>query len=324
MPIQWGRGSIVIMSRTRCIAIAIVGFQAAALPPSLQGAVSFELDYTYDIGGFFTAEKRSLMSLVAGLYEARLEDSLDAVTPGGSDHWTLQFYSPADGSLAQVIDPTLAADTVRIYLGARNLGGSTLGVGGFGGIASGSGSGAFVTSASTRGQAGVGSNTDFGPWGGSITFNSTSTWHVDADPASLESFAGQNDFYSVALHEMGHLLGIGTADSFAHHVNGSHEFTGPNAVASNGGNVPLTNADDHWADGTTSTVAGTATPQEAAMDPTITVGTRKHLTDLDWAALEDIGWQVTPVPEPSTVMLLLLGGAGLLRLHQAAGKSRRS
>jgi hypothetical protein len=42
------------------------------------------------------------------------------------------------------------------------------------------------------------------------------------------------------------------------------------------------------------------------MDPTITVGTRKYLTDLDLAFLQDMGWEV--VPEPTSAALLLLSG----------------
>lgn len=65
----------------------------------------------------------------------------------------------------------------------------------------------------------------------------------------------------------------------------------------------------HWAEGTTSFVAGL--PQEAAMDPTITTGTRKAFTDLDFAAMKDIGWEVTPVPEPGT-WAMLFAGLGLV------------
>jgi hypothetical protein len=41
-----------------------------------------------------------------------------------------------------------------------------------------------------------------------------------------------------------------------------------------------------------SVVLGTNTPQEAAMDPDIAVGVRKHFTSLDAGAMTDIGWTV--------------------------------
>jgi hypothetical protein len=300
------------MSRTykrlRRVRVASAILVTAVLTPSTQAALTIDLDYTYDTGGFFTSGRRALMSQVASLFEARIEDTLSAIAPSGGNHWTIEFYNPFTGTTALVVDPTIALNTVRVYLGARNLGSGVLGVGGYGGVASGSGSGAFVNAVSTRGQSGVTSNTDFGPWGGSISFSDTASWYFDSDPTTVESFAGQNDFYSVAAHELGHLLGIGTADSWSHYVNGSHQFTGSAAVTSYGGNVPLVSADDHFNEGTLSTIAGTATSQEAAMDPTLTTGTRKYLTDLDWAALQDIGWQIAAIPEPSSTALLALGG----------------
>jgi len=156
------------------------------------------------------------------------------------------------------------------------------------------------------------SATDFAPWGGQITFNSDSSWYFDSNPSTTEAFSG-NDFYSVALHEIGHVLGIGTADSWNDKVSGGN-FTGVNAVAAFGGNVPLASDHAHWAEGTKSTVMGAV--QEAMMDPTLTTGTRKLPTQLDFAALKDVGWQVTAVPLPSAVWLFgsaLIAFAGLRR-----------
>ena len=60
----------------------------------------------------------------------------------------------------------------------------------------------------------------------------------------------------------------------------------------------------HWADGTPSNVFPGGAPQEAAMDPDISSGNRKVFTDLDVAALDDIGWDAAAVPEPSSMILL--------------------
>ena len=43
------------------------------------------------------------------------------------------------------------------------------------------------------------------------------------------------------------------------------------------------------------------------MDPNIASGTRKYFTDLDFAAMQDIGWQVTPVPEARSWVMMLAG-----------------
>jgi len=78
----------------------------------------------------------------------------------------------------------------------------------------------------------------------------------------------------------------------------------------NGGPVPLTFDGGHWGSGITSTLPGTGTPQEVAMDPDLTTGTRKFFTDLDFGGLDDLGWDVTPVPEPQAYALV--AGLGLL------------
>ena len=104
--------------------------------------------------------------------------------------------------------------------------------------------------------------------------------------------ANQFDFLTVATHELGHVLGIGTAASWFTYVDASNNtFLGPHADASYGGPVPLDAsagddaADGHWADGTLSH------GQVTTMNPTIVPGIRRLFTSLDWAGLDDIGWQ---------------------------------
>jgi hypothetical protein len=152
--------------------------------------------------------------------------------------------------------------------------------------------------------------TDFGAWGGVISFDTATSWNfsVGSGPAGSEF-----DFLSVAIHELAHLLGFGTADSWDNLVTGG-EFTGATATALNGGSSPLTNpAADHYAAGTM--FGG----DEAAMTPSITIGTRKLFTELDFAGLDDIGWQVTPVPEPTS----LLAAAGPIIFVAAWVRRRR-
>jgi hypothetical protein len=68
---------------------------------------------------------------------------------------------------------------------------------------------------------------------------------------------------------------------------------------------------DHWAPGTS------YLGQECDMTPSITVGTRKEFNELDFAGLDDLGWDLTPVPEPTTVFALaavgLAGAWGIRR-----------
>jgi hypothetical protein len=59
-----------------------------------------------------------------------------------------------------------------------------------------------------------------------------------------------------------------------------------------GGPVPLSPNDDHWENGTASKTFSGLVNQEVAFDPSLTNGTRKHLTLLDAAALIDLGWEI--------------------------------
>ncbi|MEQ9409256.1 MAG: GEVED domain-containing protein [Fuerstiella sp.] len=260
-------------------------------------AFDIELDYRYDTGGFFSSQqRRDVLEAVAGIYESRITDDLTAITPGGVNSWTAVFADPTTGSQVNLNNLSVAADTVIVFVGARNLGGS-LGIGGPGGFNS-FATPEFNQNLQTRGESGVNPNgtndTDFALWGGTITFTTNTTWNSSLDPPS----AGQNDLFSVALHEMGHLLGVGTSESFSNLVNGSGQFTGSAAVAAFGGPVPLHGDRSHLASGTQSTLPGTAIEQEASMDPQITTGTRKQHTVLDWAVLEDVGWDIVPVAGP--------------------------
>jgi hypothetical protein len=280
-------------------------------------AITINLDYSYDTNGFFTdSSRRDLMQSAASYFESRLTDSLSAITSSGGNNMTASFYSPTDGSLTSVSNFSVAADTITIFVGGYAMSGSTLGRGGFGGWSA-TGTSAFFDTIRHRGQSDdmYGSTaTEFNPWGGSISFNTDySNWYFDSDPSTDEAFSG-SDFYSVALHELGHVLGLGTADSWDNLINSSDEFTGTNAVATYSGNVPVTSDGVHWDYGTMSFVDGVA--QEAAMDPNVTTGTRKRFTDLDNAALDDIGWDVaaTAVPLPPALFLFAGGLLGMLGL----------
>ena len=283
---------------------------------SVGHALTITFDYSYDTGNFFnTQAKKDALNAAAAVFTSRITDSLSAIAPSGSNTWSANFNNPSTGGVGSTSNLVVGANELVIYVGARDLGGSVLGSAGPGGFSSGGTSG-WNSTVAYRGQSGasLATPTDFGPWGGSISFSSTAAWYFDSDPSTIEAgLAGNNDFYSVAVHELGHVLGVGTAGSWTSNVSGSN-FTGTNSVISFGGNVPLQSGSGHWADGTTSTIPGTATSQETAMDPTITVGTRKYFTNLDFAGLQDIGWQVTAVPEPATIAwAAAIGAVGVLR-----------
>lgn len=245
-----------------------------------------QVDYTFDSSNFFdTPEKRSALQAAVDAAVARFGDVLQAIVPTSGNSWKAIIDDPASGGRREVDNLTVPADTLIVYAGGREM--SALGIGGPGGFSS-SGSPAWNNRVAARGQSdGRGSDArDFGPWGGSISFdaNPSGGWYFGLDG---DAIAGRSDFFSVALHEMTHLLGFGTSDSWQARVSGAL-FTGPAAAAEYDGDgaVPLSADRAHWASGTSD--GGI----EAAMDPDLTTGARKELTPLDLAAMDDIGWEI--------------------------------
>lgn len=283
-----------------------------AASPASQ-AVIVHFDYSLDSSNFFASHPGSQAALEAAgqFFEQNLTDSLEAIASVGANHFDAEPANPATGAPLTISDYSVAADTLVVYVGARDLPAGVLGEGGPGGWSA-RGSQAFLETAGKRGQGETQgpAAVDFAPWGGSVSFSGTAPWYFDPDPATREDFAGRHDFYSVALHELGHVFGIGTADAWFNQVAGG-AFTGANAKAANGGaDVALADS-SHWAAGTQSPYAGAS--QEAAMTPSLAVGSRKHFTVLDEAGLKDLGWQAAPVPLPPAAWLFAGGVLSLAR-----------
>lgn len=290
--------------------------------------LNIEVRYDYDTLGFFAQpEARLAMERVAGFYGGLLHDPLLAINAaefGGGVTWTATFTHPATGTTASLTDLVVPADTLIVFVGGRNLGGTTTGRSGPGGWSA-SGSGAWLERVRGRGQAGAVTvpRTDFAPWGGQITFDldPARTWHFQTDGRPLGT---DTDFVSIALHEMGHLLGFGVCESWTGLVASGH-FTGAAASASFGGPVPVTSTGSHWQDDGVCQYPDGYDPdnplnvlsrthgsfgrahgldQIALMDPS-SCGISTHTmlqvcTDLDLAALRDIGWQLVPPPRFTT------------------------
>ena len=272
--IEWGDGST----------------SAGVVTEATSGNLVARIDYSLDTNNFFdTQAKRDLLQKAADEIFSRFGDDLEAISPGPSgfsfnNSWDASFNHPGTGAVHEVENLQVAANEIVVYAGGRELGGNTLGIGGPGGFGA-SGTNAFLQTVQTRGESNVsGANaTDFGPWGGAITFDVTTNWHFGETTVGLDS--NESDFYSVALHELAHLAGVGTSASWnADLVGGFH--TGANSVAEfdGAGNPPVSADGGHWASGVTDN------GQEAALGPSITNGARKEMTALDFAGLEDLGW----------------------------------
>ncbi len=273
-------------------------------------SLDIQLDYSFDANSFFVGhlDRQLVLEQAAQVFESTLTDMLTGITPSGSNSWTAIFDHPSTGAEVSLPNETIAAGTLRVYAGGQSLAGSTLGTGGPGGFSA-SGSSQFLNTLRARGQSGALANpaTDFGPWGGSISFDLGTDWYFDADAKTLEDFGSRADFYSVAVHELAHLLGFGTAESWRTY-EGATFFNGPASTAENlGARVPLSGDGGHWAEGTQSSVTSPMSLpiQDTAMNPTLTDGGRQYFTRLDFAGLSDVGWTV--IPEPPAAALAVCG-----------------
>ena len=269
-----------------------------AMESRLLPAVSIALDYSFDANGFFSSQaRRDMMKLAADTMVASFSDSLAAIAPnpGAGNSWTAVFPDPVSGATRSLTNLAVPANTLIIYVGGGALPGlAEAGEGSTGGF-SGSGNSAWLDTLSARGKAGALATppTSFGPWGGSIRFDNSggTNWYFGQRLAGLGP--SQTDFLSIAEHEIGHVLGLGTSGSWDARVSGGF-FNGPTAVAANGGlSVPVNATGDHWAQSVHSNGG------QALMDPVLTNGTRALVTSLDIAALRDIGWQINQIPLPS-------------------------
>jgi len=288
---------------------------------SARATVSVQFNYDYATGTFVDDPAVRAVLDLAALQYTPLLDTLAEIDPGSvpaPNSWSALIRQPTSGVDSFAIpDLFVADDTLIVFVGARDLGGTTAGEAAPGGASiaftSNPTGSAWRDLVDARGETGEldPMPSDFGPWGGWISFDTDTNWNLAAGlPA-----AGQVDFLSVAVHELGHVFGFGSAASWDEQINfGDGTFIGATAQGVHGAPVPLAVPDDaHW--------ANSGLSPEPAMDPAITTGTRKLLTPLDYAGLADIGWDVplALLPEPDTGMLvsmalvLLIGVASTRR-----------
>ena len=317
--------------------------------------MTIRVDYTYDTQSFFdTATKRAALEAAAARFSNILTNTLTAVGTGGtatgtSAGWRIGFDHPGTGASYEISTATssgsdplggfsaaneygfggLNANEWILYAGGRNI--SSAGIGG-----TGTGLNFESTLDDPNGpmHRGVIPTTSSGPtvqdipaWGGSIAFdNNGVNWHFDHTTAAP---IGTTDFYTIALHEIGHALGLNSSwNQWEDNVNGVN-YNGAEAIAAyNADNPGATvtrlrqenGGNPHWDEdrydshifalGSPNLVGtiGLGTPQDLLMEPVADFSPtirRLELTNTDVAALRDLGgWTTIAVPEPSALLLV--------------------
>ncbi|MCA9196057.1 MAG: hypothetical protein KDA87_00915 [Planctomycetales bacterium] len=277
------------MMRQCVLVLILVLFSQVSAWAGLQ----IQFDYQYDSFGFFDEpERREALEMAARVVN-RYVDNFAAIEPDADNTWATFFNRP-DGMGSFILNnEPVPEDTIIVYAAGMNITGRLAQAIDAPGLPTGTAE--FEDAVNYRGQVGAGSTpaTDYGVWGGTISFNNNPDevpWYYGRNLTGIEP--DEFDFITVASHELMHLLGMGIAKSWRDQVDGNRRFQGEHAVdvgsATNPG-LTLDSAESHWARGTKSWWNGIR--QEALLAPAIAPGQRQMPTLLDRAAMLDIGWE---------------------------------
>lgn len=256
--------------------VADVQAQDGSLPKGL----SIEFDYRFDDKALFAPqEKKNALIAAAGFWSAALADEFDDI-PAGTEILVRNPQTPTVAGQVFVYDKPI--DDLMVFVGFATMDGAhgSLAISAPSAAIGSVSDPALSASLKTRFE-----GPDFEPWTGWLGFDEAEDWFYDPTPETSDDLpAGKIDFLSVALHELGHVLGFGTSDAYKALVqNGA--FTGPKSVALYGGPVPLTADGKHIASGILSD------GKRPVMDASDASGARSVITPLDLAILQDIGYE---------------------------------
>jgi len=237
-------------------------------------AFQIKFDYRFDHTGFFSDPvRRAALDAVGAIWENVIQDEFTDVPAGA----TFTVQDPSRRAALETVTLTEAIVDVLIFVGGGDLSGP-LAVGGYDGVDL---AGDIYEQRVSPDFRGTGAVTNFEPWAGTISFDTGIDWSFDlTEPIPF----GLYDFFTVALHEIGHVLGFGTAPAFDNLII-NHLFSGANArTVNNGRGIPVTNNGGHVVEG----FAG----DSVLLDPNVMSGMRLLPSVVDLAMLADIGYEI--------------------------------
>jgi len=238
-----------------------------------------DVNYMFDTKAAFAPERRVVLEAAAQAWQSVILSEFEDI-PAGTSLRARHPEKPAEAGMN--FPAPNAIDDVIVFVGFAEIDGS------------GGGSVRAQTSISFAGDVAdpvllqkLMARRDaipFQPWVGNISFDSTDNWFYDPTPDTNDDLpAEKSDFMTTSLHEVGHLLGIGNSAAWDSLIVGN-QFTGPHAVALHGGPVPVTADHNH--------VDAVVLQEVDLMMGGTADGQRLHITPLDLAILEDLGYSV--------------------------------
>ncbi len=289
-------------------------------------AIDIIFDYSYDTGNYFGDEQRYIMEQVAYVFESRITSGFSSTRPEDITGATgvtanLYFRNPTTQSIVEPVigSGSLTADgneigkenELIIFLGARNTGFSSSSV-----LASASATNSYVSSyssTSARDAWNARKNSKdttsvFQPVAGSSQVNSTKSFYFDTDLTTHTDaeVSGKVDFYTVMVHEIGHIMGFNTHNAWNANLSGS-DWIGAEAMKEyslqnppNCEAVPLVSSTNpHWNLGLDYNKVNCGC--HPSMLPSVSSNKRTTFSDLDFALLKDIGYSISDNPTGANI-----------------------
>ena len=137
-------------------------------------AVNILFNFSLDSSGFFTQNPaaKTVLQEAANALGSQLQNSLAAINPSGGNSWVASFNNPSDPSMISIANNlTIPANTIEVFVGAAAIGNAQDGLASAA-APSPTGTADWQSLVKLRGQP----STGYGPWGGSISFDSGTNW----------------------------------------------------------------------------------------------------------------------------------------------------